>query len=754
MLTSFLAIAAALGTLSIAIDSKKLKIAAAICAVVGAVLGLIIQIIRSRLEGRQDQSQSNRGLRVPVSRIRTVDPRQIGVDSAAQEVLDGGTLPDYQPRNIDAMLRQAIGAAAIRSGPWLVVVSGRPKVGKSRALFEALRSVVGDLRLLAPVDGNALQSMLPTGQERLDSGEAGVLWLDDLEPFLNQGVTLQTLREWQSAGAGRVVVATYGGKGVELIKGSAISGLTTIAADVLQHAHEISLDVTTVEELNPLRGLLSEAEFELVRESGLAAYLVAGPLLVRKLITHRHSSVADASVEGAAIVQAAIDWALCGRTDPISEETLRRLWAAYLPAAVWPTTELFDDGLSWALEPVAGTIALLHRADGGYSPFDYVVQTRANPPDTAEPRDETWATAIETASATQSFGVGVSASGRGRYVDAHRAFTRAAQSTIDEFMARARINLAVALINLERPRDADAEFQWVADRFRDDDRPPLRTAAAIALLGRGFNTELEALTVGQNEHSPLEYYQEIIDCYGDDAEPSSEMSMTVARARLAKGLALAQSDRPAEAVDEFQEIIDRYWPHPASEASTIVVQAAATQGYELVKLDRTAEALQLYERLMERYDDSSDSELRVHLARARWMFGTVLVNAGRPADALAVVQIAIDRYGGDQDAVVRGQVVQTVAARAFAHAALGQTADAVDDWQWLADRYGDDEDTADTRKRVAIGLLSRARLLIKLDRSAEAADTFRDVLYRYGTDSYLGDEVDAATNELAELNRS
>jgi hypothetical protein len=64
---------------------------------------------------------------------------------------------------------------------------------------------------------------------------------------------------------------------------------------------------------------------------GLAAYLVAGPALERKLITGRHAPGQDACPEGVAVVYAATDWARCGRTDPISEQTLRQLWPSAAP---------------------------------------------------------------------------------------------------------------------------------------------------------------------------------------------------------------------------------------------------------------------------------------------------------------------------------------------------------------------------------------------------------------------------------------
>jgi hypothetical protein len=74
-------------------------------------------------------------LQVPVGPISEIDPTMIGVDKAAQQVLPGGAIPDYVDRVIDAELRGALGAAVRGESPWLVVVTGPSKVGKSLTLF-------------------------------------------------------------------------------------------------------------------------------------------------------------------------------------------------------------------------------------------------------------------------------------------------------------------------------------------------------------------------------------------------------------------------------------------------------------------------------------------------------------------------------------------------------------------------------------------------------------------------------------------
>jgi hypothetical protein len=146
-----------------------------------------------------------------------------------------------------------------------------------------------------------------------------------------------------------------------------------------------------------LRGRLSDADLDAVRVSGgLAAYLVAGPALERKLTTSRHALGEPECPEGVAVVYAAVDWARCGRPDPISGDTLRALWPAFLQAGITPNDERFAIGLEWALRPVAATVALL-QGDHGYQAYDYAIRLVREQPAADPPRAQVWSAAIGSA---------------------------------------------------------------------------------------------------------------------------------------------------------------------------------------------------------------------------------------------------------------------------------------------------------------------------------------------------------------------
>jgi hypothetical protein len=215
VLASLLAAAAAVAALGGLLGTPSLLIVGAIIAAVGAIARTVILVRRAHIEEKIEKAKLDGRTSVPIAAITSIDPTKIGVEAAAQTILPGEKVPEYLPREADGQLRAAIGAALDGCAPWTVVAVGPSKVGKSRALFEALLACgrEAELDLVAPVDGKALLSLLtPSEMPRIEHKRC-VLWLDDLEPFFNDGVTFQTLSRWHEGAPGRMVAGTFGGKG-------------------------------------------------------------------------------------------------------------------------------------------------------------------------------------------------------------------------------------------------------------------------------------------------------------------------------------------------------------------------------------------------------------------------------------------------------------------------------------------------------------------------------------------------------------
>jgi hypothetical protein len=108
-----------------------------------------------------------------------------------------GSLPPYVAREVDAALRDAMGAGGF------ILVVGPERAGKSRTTFEAARAVLGDRLVVVPIAGAALGSL--ADEAWAGFGADAVWWLDDLERFLDQmgGIELAILLDH-----GLTVVAT------------------------------------------------------------------------------------------------------------------------------------------------------------------------------------------------------------------------------------------------------------------------------------------------------------------------------------------------------------------------------------------------------------------------------------------------------------------------------------------------------------------------------------------------------------------
>ncbi|MGN6664552.1 MAG: tetratricopeptide repeat protein [Solirubrobacterales bacterium] len=442
------------GALAPFIGWVAIPAALAIVTVVGVVWRLWIAMRKATLEENLEEAKLDRRLRIAIQKVGSADPRQIGVDPATQDLLPGGEIPKYLPRTKDQEVRQALADAFSGQGRWIVAVCGSSKTGKSRLLFEAIKwygEQSHNAYLIAPKDGAALKSLIEPNQLPSHLADKNlIVWLDDLETFVAEGVDLDVLQEWQERN-GIVFAATYGGKGSERVREASDTGLSVLSETLLQHSKQIGLSRTDANELEALPKNVPESLREEIERHGLPAVMVSGPALERKLMTGRHALGDSECLSGVAITRAAVDWARCGRTDPISAEDLEDLWQNYLPAGVQASDEQFETGLEWALRPVSGTIALLHHA-GGYLAYDYVVSLvdKQGPP-----HEAAWASTLQNPDPGQAFSVGVRANQHGRSQDAEAAMRIAGNSSDARLVLAANHNLGVVLKEQGRIEEAE-----------------------------------------------------------------------------------------------------------------------------------------------------------------------------------------------------------------------------------------------------------------------------------------------------------
>ncbi|MER6288671.1 tetratricopeptide repeat protein [Streptomyces sviceus] len=287
-----------------------------------------------------------------IPRVDAVDPYDIGVSRSKY-----GNRPEtapYVPRHPqDGQLDAALAEARF------VVLLGPAKAGKSRTLYEALNRVLPGARLMVPrpdgPDHRVLDDLsrlaLPTG------ADPRVLWLDDLHRYLQPGgLDLQILDRLARQDPPVVVVATLPAR-----QRAALTGMENdvgrVSRTVLGKARTVKLPSRLgAEGTAAARHLYPGEDFA---ERGIGELMVAAPALEQ-----RFDDGVETCPAGWAVVKAATDWYRMGMTEPVPENRLRRLFDVYL-AVHHPQFDaddaLFNTGLEWAREPVAGGVALLHR---------------------------------------------------------------------------------------------------------------------------------------------------------------------------------------------------------------------------------------------------------------------------------------------------------------------------------------------------------------------------------------------------------
>jgi uncharacterized protein len=358
--------------------------------------------------------------------VADADPLLFGVHRARSLGDLDSLMPPYVSRDIDARLRSRLSAAGERGG--LVLLVGDSTAGKTRAAFEAMRSVMTNNRVLTPPHNSDL-SALPglIDRERLSA----VLWLDDLERFLRpRGLTAELFSELVKRRV--AIVATMRAEQYQAYSGRVQSAAAV--ADVLNLVEPIEISrLWSGPELDRVAHQQDERLLEAAAHHGaygIAEYLAAGPPL---LLEWRQASRVRGHPRGAALVRAAVDLARVGLRGPIPENLLARIHEQYLAEAGGARLrpETFAAALSWATEVHYGAASMLIPGDvnGTWQAFDYLIDAVNRDVGNNRILNATWeAVRVRQLSASDQFAVGVEALAKGKKKIAEKAWRPLAES--------------------------------------------------------------------------------------------------------------------------------------------------------------------------------------------------------------------------------------------------------------------------------------------------------------------------------------
>jgi KAP family P-loop domain len=537
-----------------------------------------------------------------IPRVADVDPYAIGVHRTSHS---GYKINPYIARVIDAQLD-----SLLRGKGTFVCVTGNSLAGKSRTAFEAARRTLPNASLLAPIPQPGVLSQLLDLNLIETSSNPIVVWLDDLDRYLDpSGVTGDVLSFLSADRDNIVILATIRSAVLDAIR-QAGNTIGRNAQLILGPAHILSLAVQlTAPEAERARQLYPEAKFE---------YGIGDAFLAPRLLEERYTTSEETNPIGRALIQAAIDWHRAGMLRAIHEDELRELCSQYLSQRhpeLSLSEEGYEQGLTWALSPVAslGNGLLIRIEEGSsraYRVLDYLVAYTDERGDDIP--ESTWKLVIDHADREELEAIARAAILKGNATIAERALAQ----RLPGLRARARADL---------PSDEDTlNFEPLIKGLRD----------LLNHKDTGFPLAI-AITApwGGGKSSAMLQLRRLLETSSEGAEPSRHWYTVVFEAwkyerseRVWAALAKAIYDQPQSQMSwrkrtsfrltlEFERHLDKQRYQPPATGNG--------------KKGRNAERIR------------------------RWLSWTLFILKGLtpPLVALAVVGIAITRVKGPINSV-------------------------------------------------------------------------------------------------------
>ena len=281
---------------------------------------------------------------------------------------------------------------------------------------------------------------------------------------------------------------------------------------------------------------------------------------------------------------------------------------------------------------------------------------------------------------------------------------------------------------LQREREEDSAVRSLLEfmaRFYDRPRlDPGHREFATALLRTGAEAGERGDTGGE-----IQAYDELIASWEDSYE--SDKQVQVARAWIAKGIALRRSGAVAEEISAYDHVERRHADTDLLELQVAVAESLVNKGIAERRRGDTDAELAAYELGEERYGNSDAPELQVHVAE-------MLVNRGvahrqqqdfeKEITAYRSVQ---QRFGGSDDRRLQERVAWALINLGVAHRRHRDFAQEIVAYESVEKSFGSSSEWQ-IQVQVARGLVSKGVAHVNrgdFDRGVAAYD---DVEERYG----------------------
>ena len=228
-----------------------------------------------------------------------------------------------------------------------------------------------------------------------------------------------------------------------------------------------------------------------------------------------------------------------------------------------------------------------------------------------------------------------------------RLFGQTREPEVAYLVASVMVNQGAARDRKGHPEAAIQLFEQVATRFGSLDDPRVYRTVNTALANQGgMLRDLGRLVEADQAYSAIEARNAAANWDGKD-----EGSLRALRFR---GITATEQGHTEAALAFFDEALRRLENTPA-EASQII-STMINRAYALGEAGRHAEALDQYQTLLDRFGDSGAADLQVDLAIVLVNRGWEFHQLGREAEALATFDDALERFGTESTEPLQDQM--------------------------------------------------------------------------------------------------
>ncbi|MCX6922287.1 MAG: tetratricopeptide repeat protein [Verrucomicrobia bacterium] len=335
--------------------------------------------------------------------------------------------------------------------------------------------------------------------------------------------------------------------------------------------------------------------------------------------------------------------------------------------------------------------------------------------------------------------------------------------------AKALLGKAGRLFESKAREAAVAIYDEVIERFGSSTTPQLREVVAMALLNKG----VALLHLNRPEEAQVVLGQ-LIEKFHPDSGAACDQDV-LARAMYLKGLALHQLERHEAAVAVLDQLVERFDPATEGPLQRLIAQALNLKGIEVGWCTGIRESSAVHAQVIQRFGMARDPGLQEEAATAllrvaenlemsilyslsfdfgaedRKYFDTVLStealelmsrkNILSVADYQAVVLSALDevneRFGDSVHSGVRKVIAEAMVHKGGYLVRIERHAEAIETYDTLIQRTMNETEPG-MCDLVAKAMVKKAVLLHKLERNREAIDVCDKLVERFGTEAEPG----------------